>query len=356
MTDDEDAMITRPPPGSNDKLELADISLRALQVFVAVEETGSMTLAAARIGASRSAVSQQITNLENTLGAALLDRTARPLSLTPVGHVLRRHAHRVLEAMSDARTELMEVSLSTLAELRLGIIDDLDASITPDLVTNLRKRFPRALLSVTSGRSDALTRQLENRLADIILSGQLPDAKVPYQDFPILREPFVIVAPSGLLDARRDLRAQIERFPYIQYNTTMPIGQAISQQLRRLRVKLHPLASFDASRSIFAMAQKSKGWAITTPLCLLDSRSDVGRLDCFRLPFAAFSRTIRLITRSEELGLLPENLAQLTRQLLIGRLERELALLPGWIGHEMTILGNDGEPVRQAVASASEQA
>ena len=83
-----------------------------------------MTLAAARIGASRSAVSQQITNLENTLGAGLVDRTARPLTLTPVGHILRRHAHRVLEALSDARTELMEVSLSALAELRLEIIDD----------------------------------------------------------------------------------------------------------------------------------------------------------------------------------------------------------------------------------------
>ena len=74
------------------------------------------------------------------------------------------------------------------------------------------------------------------------------------------------------------------------------------------------------------------------------------------MPFAAFSRTIRLITRSDELGSLPEKLAQLTRQLLIKRLEQELALLPGWIGHEMTILGNDGEPIRQAVASASVQA
>ncbi len=349
-------MNRKTPSGQNNKLELADISLRSLQVFVAVEETGSMTLAAVRIGASRSAVSQQIGNLENMLGAELLDRTARPLTLTPVGNILRRHAHRVLEAMSDARTELMEVSLSTLAELRLGIIDDLDASITPELVTHLRQRFPRALLSVTSGRSDDLTKQLENRSADIILSGQLPEAKVRYQDFPVLREPFVIVAPPGLLDGQRDLRNQIERFPYIQYNTTMPIGQAISQQLRRLRIKLDPLASFDASRSIFAMARKSNGWAITTPLCLLDSRSDIGKLDCFRLPFAAFSRTIRLITRSEELGLLPENLAQLTRRLLTERLERELAPLPGWIGHEIMILGNDGEPVRQVAASGLEQA
>jgi DNA-binding transcriptional LysR family regulator len=349
-------MTRKPESGNKDKFELADITLRALQVFVAVEETGSMTQAAARIGLSRSAVSQHISNLETTLGVPLLDRAARPLNLTPVGYMLRRHARRVLEAMSDARTELMEASLSTLAELRLGIIDDLDTSVTPELVTHLRERFPKTLLSVTSGRSDYLVNQLENRSADIILSGLLPNGKIGHIDFPILREPFMIVAPPGLLDSRRDLRSQIEHLPYIQYNTSMPIGQSISQQLRRLRIELSSLASFDSSRSVFAMAQKAGGWAITTPLCLLDSRADPGRLDCYRLPFAGFSRTIRLIARSEELGHLPATLSQLTRTLLTERLQKELTTLPSWIGAEMIILGDDGEPVRQAPASAPVQA
>ncbi|MEO1159271.1 MAG: LysR family transcriptional regulator [Pseudomonadota bacterium] len=349
-------MSRKPEPGNNDKLDLADISLRALQVFVAVEETGSMTLAATRIGLSRSGVSQHITNLENTLGVQLLDRAARPLKLTPVGHTLRHHAHRVLEVMSDARTELMEASLSTLTELCLGIIDDLDTSVTPELMTHLRTRFPRALLSVTSGRSDHLVAQLENRGADIILSGLLPDARIRHMDYPILREPFMIVAPSGLLDSDQDLRRQIQERPYIQYNTNMPMGQAISQQLRRLRIEPKSLAAFDSSRSVFAMLQKSGGWAITTPLCLLDSRADLGRLDCHRLPFAAFSRTIRMIARSEELGHLPANLAQLTRQLLTEKFEQEFTALPAWIGAETVILGDDGQPVRQAAASASAQA
>lgn len=338
-------MTRKPDPANQDKFELADISLRALQVFVAVEETGSMTQAAARIGLSRSAVSQHIINLENTLGVALLDRAARPLSLTPVGYMLRRHARRVLEAMSDARTELMEASLSTLAELRLGIIDDLDASVTPELITHLRKRFPKALLSVTSGRSDYLVSQLENRSADIILSGLLPNGKISHTDFPILREPFMIVAPPGKLDSGRDLRSQLEHLPYIQYNTSMPIGRAISQQLRRLRIELSSLASFESSRSVFAMVHKEGGWAITTPLCLLDSRADTGRLECYRLPFAGFSRTVRLIARSEELGHLPASLSHLTRTLLTERLQQELAELPSWIATDTIILGDDGEPV-----------
>jgi len=349
-------MTTKPEPGNKGKFDLADISLRALQVFVAIEETGSMTQAATRIGLSRSAVSQHVANLENALGVPLFDRAARPLNLTPVGHVLRRHARRVLETISEARTELMEVSLTSLAGLRLGIIDDLDTSITPELMTHLRERFPKAQLSVTSGRSDYLVDQFENRGADIILSGLLPSGKVGYIDFPILCEPFMIVAPPGLLDGGRDLRGQIEDLPYIQYNAGMPIGRAISQQLRRLRIELSSLASFESSRSVFAMARKAGGWAITTPLCLLDSRADLGHLDCYRLPFAGFSRTIRLIARSEELGHLPASLSQLARQLLTQRLREELTTLPSWIGAETVILGDDGAPLLQVPASAPVQA
>ena len=134
-----------------------------------------MTAAASSVGTSRSAVSQQIANLETLLGARLLDRTSRPLVLTPTGVTLLGYARRILAAMGEAQAELLGSSPSVLAALRIGIIDDLDASITPEIVKHLHDHFPHVELSVSSGRSDDLTRQLEQRLADIVLSGQVPE-------------------------------------------------------------------------------------------------------------------------------------------------------------------------------------
>jgi DNA-binding transcriptional LysR family regulator len=54
------------------------IDLRALQAFLAVCETGSMTAAAQRLGISQSAVSQSVSSLERDLGASLFDRESRP--------------------------------------------------------------------------------------------------------------------------------------------------------------------------------------------------------------------------------------------------------------------------------------
>lgn len=97
----------KPDASSVHSVNFGEISLRSIQVFVAVEETGSLTVAAERLSTSRSAVSQQITNLERLVGASLFDRTARPMTLTPNGVVLRHHAHHMLEVVSAAKTELM---------------------------------------------------------------------------------------------------------------------------------------------------------------------------------------------------------------------------------------------------------
>ena len=319
-------------------IDLHNMSLRALQVFAAVEECGSLTDAGARLGGSRSAISQLITNLEKVVGAKLFDRTSRPISLTPVGHIVSRHAHRILQAVSEARTELMALSQSSLFELRLGIIDDLDASITPEVVTQLRERYERCQLTVTSGRSDDLSAALARRSVDLILTGVAPAPAHDYQEIPILREPFMLVAPRGVLASAGNIREQLLTRPFIRYNATMPIGQLIAQHLRRLRIELPGPYSFDASRSVFAMMVKCRGWTISTPLCVLDSRHDVSDLECFPLPFAGFSRTIRVATRRDELEPLPQYLAELIRELIEGRLRPEVESLASWLSRDFEIL------------------
>ncbi|MGI9464092.1 MAG: LysR family transcriptional regulator, partial [Aestuariivirgaceae bacterium] len=110
------------------------LTLRAIEVFIAVIETGTVAAAATRLKASPSTVSQQISNLEATLGTKLLDRSARPIALTPAGVLLQSHAQNILDEIGLARAKLMELQLSSLPRLRLAIIDDLDATLTPDLV------------------------------------------------------------------------------------------------------------------------------------------------------------------------------------------------------------------------------
>ena len=68
------------------------ITLWAIEIFVATADEGSVSAAARRLGSSPSAVSQQLTNLEAAVGATLVLRNTRPITLTPAGEMFRKRA------------------------------------------------------------------------------------------------------------------------------------------------------------------------------------------------------------------------------------------------------------------------
>lgn len=307
-----------------------ELTLRGLRVFVALEETGSVIGAATRIGGSPSGVSQHITALEQAVGAKLFDRKAKPVTLTPAGQSLSRHAHRILSAVSEAQTDLAELSLAALPQLNLAIIDDLDASLTPVLVSAVQARMPRCFVHAVSGRSDHVVERLEARAADIGVSALLPEG-VGFQAFPILTENFVLVAAKGAITG--DPRAALTTLPFVQYSETLPIGQKIARHLRRVRLSPDRRFALEATRSVLAMVVQTRGWTLTTPLNLLDAERFLPQLDVLPLPFAGETRHVHLIAREGELGTLPQTLARDCRIIARARiLPRFEALAPHMAG------------------------
>ncbi|MBQ0810323.1 LysR family transcriptional regulator [Roseovarius sp.] len=309
----------------------AELTLRGLRVFVALEEAGSIAGAAARIGGSSSGVSQHITALESAIGAKLFDRRAKPVTLTPAGQLLRAHAHRILSVVSEAQAELAEISMTNLPSLKLAIIDDLDASLTPVLVSALQARFRNCFVHAFSGRSDHIIERLQSRDADIAVTALLPADSNTYQSVPILREAFILVAAKGAIRPDVDVRATLARLPFVQYSETMPIGQKVAQHLKRVKLNVPRRFAFEATRSVLAMVVQTGGWTLSTPLNLLDAERFIPMLDILPLPFAGESRHIHLVARAEELGHLPEALARDCRRILRNVLvPRFCAIAPGF--------------------------
>jgi DNA-binding transcriptional LysR family regulator len=294
----------------------AELTLKGLRVFVALEETGSIAGAAQRLGGSSSGVSQHITALESAIGAKLFDRRAKPVTLTPPGQVLRAHAHRILSVVSDAQAELAEISLNSLPQLNLAIIDDLDASLTPVLVSALQARFHKCFVHAFSGRSDRIIQRLNAREADLGVTALLPTDTTTFQAVPILRESFLLVTAAGAIRPGTDPREALTRLPFVQYSETMPLGQKVAQHLKRVKLNVPRRFAFEATRSVLAMVVQTGGWTLTTPLNILDAERFIPMIDIRPLPFAGETRHIHLVARAEELGHLPEALARDCRRIL----------------------------------------
>ena len=110
--------------------------MRHLAALRAVAREGSFGAAAASLGYTQSAVSQQIPTLERAVGERLIERPGGPrrVSLTEAGEVVLGHAERVVAGMEAAWADLQALSAGEAGTLRVGTYQSVGARILPDLM------------------------------------------------------------------------------------------------------------------------------------------------------------------------------------------------------------------------------
>ncbi|MDB5848816.1 MAG: Transcriptional regulator, LysR family [Rhodoferax sp.] len=94
-------------------------AFRSMQVFVHAVQQGSLSAAARQLGLSPAAVSRQMVALENSLGARLLNRTSRKLTLTEAGETYFQHAEQILHHFDEAQHSVSQLQRSPRGTLRI---------------------------------------------------------------------------------------------------------------------------------------------------------------------------------------------------------------------------------------------
>ena len=284
------------------------VTLWGIEVFVAAAEEGSISAAARRLGVSPSAVSQQLSGLETALGATLLDRSGRPVQVTPAGAMFRRHAQTILNAASEARAELAMADLSGLTTLRLGVIEDFDSDVTPRLLSTLARDLKGCRFLLETGASHRLMDQLEARALDIVIAADSGAAAEDWREVhPLMTEPFLSVTPPG---------ARIEDLPLILYTARHLMGRQIAAHLARHGLKPAHRFELDSYAAILAMVAGGEGWTILTPLALHQARAFRAQVEVRPLPFPALERTLSLSARAGILHGIPAQIAARLKPLI----------------------------------------
>lgn len=311
--------------------------LNALKVFLAVSTCGNMTTAARRLGLTQSAVSQSIRQLEENLGSVLLDRAQRPLKLTAAGTILQRHAAPLVEDAATLATVVRQAGASKVDELRIGIVDSAASTIGPSLIRSLLAQTDR--LSFRSGLAHDQSEALLSRNLDLVISSDSMDDVDGLDRYPILTEPFVLLLPDklGAVNAAPDLKALAAGHSLIRFSARSHIGSQIERHLRRLGVKAPRLLEVDATDSLMAMVRAGLGWAIATPLCLLQARSLIAGIRVVPFPAQGFVRQLHLYARAGEYGDLPQRVAQLACDILKRECAPELRKLVPWLRGQFSI-------------------
>jgi len=137
------------------------MEIRQLRALQAIAETHTFTAAAERVHVTQAAISMQIRQLELEVGVPLFIRTPRRCVLTHAGELLLERAQRILREHDAALEELAELSGATRGRVRLGSASAMFSSDPlPALLHELHERHPQAEVTVTSGTSEALVKQI----------------------------------------------------------------------------------------------------------------------------------------------------------------------------------------------------
>ncbi|MBV2181651.1 MAG: LysR family transcriptional regulator [Castellaniella sp.] len=280
--------------------ETQTLDIRALRVVMAVAVSGSFTAAAKTLGLTQSAISQVISGIERTVGTRIVDRTKRPLRLTQAGVSLNRNACQIVADMDKLIAQTREAALLSHVEVRLGMIDSFSATVGPYLLKDMVKSTDH--IRAWSGLANTHARGLLNRQLDLIISSDPNEDMDGLVRLPLYQEPFLIAVPRELGERFRglDLNGCVRTLPFIRFSARSHFGGKIERYLRRCAVNIPNFVEIDTADVVLAMIANGLGWAITSPLCVIQGAAHLDRIALLPLPGPALLRMIYLIYREGE--------------------------------------------------------
>lgn len=174
----------------------------SLLLFTRIVESGSLSAAARHAKLSQPTVSKQLTELEARLGAQLLQRTTRQLSLTEVGSAFYIRAKRILAELDEAEADAADLHGSPRGTLRVGApvaFGRLHVMLT---LPAFLQRYPRLVVDLVM--SDRFTDLVEDGADVVIRVGKLSDMSLIARH--IGRSARVCVASPAYLATRGEPR------------------------------------------------------------------------------------------------------------------------------------------------------
>jgi DNA-binding transcriptional LysR family regulator len=213
------------------------LDLRRLQIFHAVATRRSFSAAALALSYTQSTVSEAVAALERELGVTLLDRSSRPIGVTPAGEVVLAHAGTLLGQAGAIEEDLAALGRGDAGRLRFAAFFTAWSTFVPGAIAAFSRAHPRVTLDLEQADPPAAMRGLRAGDLDLAVTfrfepgdpGSEPDA--PFVSTRLAHDPYALAVPAGgpLARKRRLAAADLAAAKWC----TAPRGSAATEIVRR---------------------------------------------------------------------------------------------------------------------------
>jgi DNA-binding transcriptional LysR family regulator len=227
------------------------MNLETLSLYCDVIRSGSFSLGAAAHRISQSAASQAVRQLEEDLGAQLIDRTKRPFMVTPEGRKFFEACQTLLDEFDKARAQITQQKTSVGGTVRVAVIYSVGLQDMGFYTQQFTTRYPQAKIRLAYLHPDAVVEAVVNDEADLgILSFPMANRSltiIPWHDEPMV---FVCHRSHPLAKKRTVTAADLVHERFVAFEKNLPIRKAIDKALRHRGAKIEAAMEFDNIETI----------------------------------------------------------------------------------------------------------
>jgi pca operon transcription factor PcaQ len=174
------------------------VRLRHLDCFVCVAQTRNLGRAAAKLSLSQPAVSKTLNELEEIVGAVLLERNRQGAKLTRDGEAFLAHALTVLDALQAAGAAVGPQRIRQREALRIGALPTVAPDLLPGALLRFRQHYPDARVAVQTATNAALLGMLKAGEIDVAVARMADPELLVGLSFELLYvEPLVAAVRPG---------------------------------------------------------------------------------------------------------------------------------------------------------------
>jgi LysR family cyn operon transcriptional activator len=256
------------------------MELRHLRYFLAVAENCHFRNAAEELLVSQPTLSQQIRDLETELGSALFERVGRRVRLTQAGETYREYARRALNVLEEGQAVLHEYDELLRGRLTVGVVQTVNAYLTPPVVAKFVADVPNVFLSVRELSADEIEEGVLAGRLDLGISFEPKNGR-ELDVQPLFNEEFVlIVNENHPLAARRRVRVEeLCDIPLALLDRAYCTRRMIEAAFRQAEVPLRVAIELNSVSGLVAVTESGGPATILPALGVKQTKARVIRLE-----------------------------------------------------------------------------
>ncbi len=291
----------------NNKVRKGNTQLRTtlyrLHCFEVVVEESGFKRATTRLHITQPALSYQIKQLEEELGAQLFYRRPGGVSPTEAGRLLFQHAQQVSAAVRQAQRAIKELSEGAAGEVRVGTVNSVGIYFLPQLLLTMRERYPAMRPTVIYREADDIVDNLlANQLDLAILADPRVDRRLRYETLFEERVSLVSGRSHPFFGCPTISPKRLKGVQFVALSPQTPTGVLIANYLDRLGIAVEPVIEADNVETVKRMVEIGMGIAflpdMVTEREVAGGSNPNGRLGR-SLVDPPFTRRIVLVTWNE---------------------------------------------------------